>query len=40
MEIFQEDIEHSSLLTMDTIENRSGWDRLRQQFSRLLSPIL
>lgn len=37
---FEEDIEDSFMLTQDFINTYSLWDRFKQQFSRLLSPIL
>lgn len=38
--IFEEDIKKSTLLTEEMIENQSNWLRFKQNFSRLLSPIL
>lgn len=40
MKYFDEDVEDSFLLTDDFIKTYSLWDRFKQQFSRLLSPIL
>ena len=37
---YEEDIKDSYQLTQEIIENYSLWDRFKQQFSRLLSPIL
>ena len=37
---FIEDQKHARLLTMDAIHAQSHWLRFKQQFSRLLSPIL
>ena len=37
---FNTDAETSYLLTPEIIDNYSLWDRFKQQFSRLLSPIL
>ena len=40
IQYFKEDIENSYLLTQEIIDTYSLWDRFKQQFSRLLSPIL
>lgn len=37
---FEEDVKDSFMLTQDFIDTYSLWDRFKQQFSRLLSPIL
>ncbi len=37
---FEQDIKDSYPLTREIIKNYSLWDRFKQQFSRLLSPIL
>ncbi len=37
---YEEDIKNSYLLTQSIIQEYSLWDRFKQQFSRLLSPIL
>jgi len=37
---FKEDAEKSYLLTQEIVDTYSLWDRFKQQFSRLLSPIL
>lgn len=37
---FKEDAEESYLLSQNIIDSYSLWDRFKQQFSRLLSPIL
>lgn len=37
---FEEDVKESYLLTQEIIDAYSLWDRFKQQFSRLLSPIL
>ena len=39
-EVFIEDMKHSTLLTKEIINKQSRWLRLKQQVSRLLSPIL
>lgn len=39
-EIYENDIEMSELLTSDTIASWSHWLRFKQNFSRLLSPVL
>lgn len=39
-DIFVEDMEHSVLLTDEMIAKQSRWLRFKQNFSRLLSPIL
>ncbi|HIY58597.1 MAG TPA: cardiolipin synthase [Candidatus Tetragenococcus pullicola] len=39
-EIFEKDMEKSTLLTAEIIKKQSYWLRFRQNFSRLLSPIL
>jgi cardiolipin synthase len=39
-EIFEEDMKQSSLLTDRMIKEQSYWLRFKQNFSRLLSPIL
>lgn len=39
-QIFEEDILKSTLLTDEMIEDQSYWLRFKQNFSRLLSPIL
>lgn len=39
-EIFIKDLEHCTLLTEEMIANQSRWLRFKQNFSRLLSPIL
>lgn len=38
--IFEEDMEYSALLTQDMIDQQSYWLKFKQNFSRLLSPIL
>lgn len=38
--IFEQDMQVSRLLTQEEIANQSWWLRLKQRFSRLLSPIL
>ncbi|KFN91546.1 cardiolipin synthetase [Tetragenococcus muriaticus PMC-11-5] len=38
--IFEEDMKHSALLTQDMIDQQSYWLKFKQNFSRLLSPIL
>ena len=38
--IFEEDMKQSTLLTTDMIKKQSRWLRFKQNFSRLLSPIL
>lgn len=38
--LFEKDTEVSYLLTKEIIENFSLWERFKQQFSRLFSPIL
>lgn len=38
--IFKEDCQHSYLLTPEKVRNFSWWEKFKQQFSRLLSPIL
>ena len=38
--IFQNDMQHSTLLTPQMIAQQSHWLRFKQLFSRLLSPIL
>ncbi|UQS82208.1 cardiolipin synthase [Bombilactobacillus folatiphilus] len=38
--IFEEDIKHCTLLTMEIINQQSRWLHFKQLFSRLLSPIL
>lgn len=38
--IFQQDIKNSILLTDEIINEQSHWLRFKQNFSRLLSPIL
>ncbi|SHE73135.1 cardiolipin synthetase 2 [Atopostipes suicloacalis DSM 15692] len=40
VEYFEKDMKDSYLLTEEIIEAYSLWDRFKQQFSRLLSPIL
>lgn len=40
VEIFKNDLKDSYLLTGEIIENFSLWERFKQQFSRLFSPIL
>ncbi|HLQ39388.1 MAG TPA: cardiolipin synthase [Tetragenococcus sp.] len=39
-EIFEKDMENCSLLTPEMIKKQSYWLRFKQNFSRLLSPIL
>ncbi len=39
-EIFEEDMKHSVELTREMIRSQSRWLRFKQNFSRLLSPIL
>lgn len=39
-EIFLEDLKHCTLLTEEIIAKQSRWLRFKQNFSRLLSPIL
>lgn len=39
-EIFEEDLDDSTLLTTEMINEQSRWLRFKQNFSRLLSPIL
>jgi len=38
--IFEEDMQHSTLLTQEMIKKQSYWMKFKQNFSRLLSPIL
>lgn len=38
--IFEQDMQDSTLLTQEIIQNQSRWLRFKQNFSRLLSPIL
>ena len=38
--IFEEDMQHSTLLTQEMIKQQSYWLKFKQNFSRLLSPIL
>lgn len=38
--IFEEDMKHSTLLTQEMIKQQSYWLKFKQNFSRLLSPIL
>lgn len=38
--IFEDDMKHSTLLTKDMIDEQSNWLKFKQNFSRLLSPIL
>lgn len=40
VEIYHKDIEQSYLLTPEMIADYSKWERFKQQFSRLFSPIL
>ncbi len=40
VEIFEKDMQDSTLLTKEMIDDQSRWLRFRQNFSRLLSPIL
>ncbi|MDH6363958.1 cardiolipin synthase [Enterococcus sp. PF1-24] len=40
MELFLKDCKNSTLLTDEMIKNQSFWLRFKQNFSRLLSPIL
>ena len=40
IQYFMEDVEDSYLLTPEIVDTYSLWDRFKQQFSRLLSPIL
>ena len=40
VQYFENDIEDSYKLTQHIIDGYSLWDRFKQQFSRLLSPIL
>lgn len=37
---FEEDLEHSTLLTWEDYQKRSKWIRFKESISRLLSPIL
>ncbi|GMA08308.1 cardiolipin synthase [Tetragenococcus halophilus subsp. flandriensis] len=37
---FEEDMQHSTLLTQEMIKQQSYWMKFKQNFSRLLSPIL
>ena len=39
-QIFEEDMKQATLLTDEIIKNQSHWLRFKQNFSRLLSPIL
>lgn len=39
-EIFLDDVEDSYLLTKEIIKNYSLWEKFKQSFSRLLSPLL
>lgn len=38
--IFEEDMKHATLLTQEMIDQQSYWLKFKQNFSRLLSPIL
>jgi len=40
VKIFRTDIKNSYLLTKEIIDSYSRWEKFKQQFSRLLSPIL
>ncbi|CPQ96496.1 cardiolipin synthase [Staphylococcus aureus] len=37
---YENDMTHSSLLTVERYENRSTWIKLKEGIARLLSPLL
>lgn len=39
-QIFEADLKDSTLMTKEYFDNQSSWHKFKEQFSRLLSPIL